>query len=214
MTQFDFAAAIRNRPSGQTTSALVAAFGNPEGPGAGSSPQGGAWFTPSPTWVRANVIKIPLSELPGFPRCPYGALSGVSLHRLVAPVFRATWAELHRRGLTKHLRTFDGSVAYRHMGHDRSRPLSAHAFGIALDFDAAWNGYGVPLEQMQINREVVQVFEECGWTWGGAGQEPTRMGCTSSGRTRWPGCGCRSGKTRRRARWPPLRPLHQALLDG
>lgn len=164
---FDFAAAIAQRPSGETTQALLAAFGNPEGPGAGPSSQGGAWFTPSPAWVKQNIVKIPMAELPGFPACPYGKLSGVSLHRLVAPVFLATWAELVRRGLHTKLRTFDGSVAYRHMGHNRSRPLSVHAFGAALDFDAAWNGYGVPLERMQLNREVARCFEECGWTWGG-----------------------------------------------
>ncbi|WP_034360564.1 M15 family metallopeptidase, partial [Deinococcus phoenicis] len=120
-----------------------------------------------PAWRQQNIVTIPLADLPDFPRCPYGVIKGVSLHRLVAPVFQATWAELVHRGLHTQLRTFDGSIAFRHMGHDRTRPLSVHAFGAALDFDAAWNGYGVPLERAQINREVVRVFEECGWTWGG-----------------------------------------------
>ncbi|WP_034359723.1 hypothetical protein, partial [Deinococcus phoenicis] len=65
---FDFATAIRNRPSGQTTAALVAAYGNPEGPGAGASPQGGAWFNPSPAWRQQNIVTIPLADLPDFPR--------------------------------------------------------------------------------------------------------------------------------------------------
>lgn len=167
MSLFDFAAAIRERPSGEQTSQLVAAYGNPEGPGAGPSKQGGAWFEPSPKWRRDNLTLIPLSDLPGFPTCPYGPIKGVTLHKKVAPVFLATWQELTRRGLNNRLRTFDGSVAFRHMGHDRTRPLSVHAFGAAIDFDAAWNGYGVPLERMQIDRDVARCFEECGWTWGG-----------------------------------------------
>lgn len=166
MTDFDFAAAIRRRP-GTDQSALIAAFGNPEGPGAGPSPQGGAWFTPSPQWERDNLVRVQLADLPGWPPYPGGSISGVRVHRLVAPVLIATWAEVKRAGLTGKLRTYNGAFAARHMGHNRTRPLSTHAFGIALDFDSAWNGYGVPLERMQINRAVVRIFEECGWHWGG-----------------------------------------------
>lgn len=164
---FDFAQAIRARPSGATQAQLVAAFGNPEGPGAGPSSQGPAWFTPSPQWERDNLVRVPLADLPGWPAYPGAVVSAVRVHRLVAPVLIATWAEVRRRGLASRLRTYNGAFAARHMGHDRSRPLSVHAFGAALDFDAAWNGYGVPLERMQIDREVVRCFEECGWTWGG-----------------------------------------------
>lgn len=166
MSLFNFAEAIRKRPAGEQTSQLIAAYGNPRGPGSGPAKQRG-WFTPSPTWVQQNAVLIPLERLPGFPTCPYGQIRGVTLHRLVAPVFEATWGELVKRGLNHRLRTFDGSAAYRHMGHDSSRPLSVHAFLAAVDLDAAWNGYGVPLAQMQIDRDVVRTFEECGWTWGG-----------------------------------------------
>lgn len=164
---FDYVTAIKSRPSGDTTTALVNAYGNPEGPGAGSSPQGGAWFTPSPTWARENLTRVQMSDLSGWPPYPGAEISGVTVHRLVAPVLIATWADLVSLGLAKHLRTYNGAFAARHMGHDRKRPLSTHAFGIALDFDAPWNGYGVPLDKMQINRDVVRVFEERGWCWGG-----------------------------------------------
>lgn len=173
---FDFAAAIAQRPSGDSTAQLIATYGNPDGAGASGSPQGPAWFTPSPAWKEANLITIPLSRLPGFPPCPYGEIRGVTLHRLVAPVFEATWAAVVRRGLADKLRTFDGAVAFRRMGTNRSRPLSVHAFGAAVDFDARWNGYGVPQDRMQINREVVRTFQECGWEWGGAWSSPWEDG--------------------------------------
>lgn len=173
---FDFKAAIAARPSGETTTNLMAAYGNPEGPGAGPSKQGGAWFEPSPAWKKDNLVKVNLSDLPGFPQYPGATITGVTVHRVVAPILVATWAELHRRGLTGKLRTFNGSFAARHMGHDRTRPLSVHAFGAALDLDAAWNGYGSPLSRMQMDREVVRCFEECGWTWGGRWSSPYEDG--------------------------------------
>ncbi|SEI66379.1 D-alanyl-D-alanine carboxypeptidase [Deinococcus reticulitermitis] len=164
---FDFAAAIAARPASDTAS-LIRHYGNPKGPGWSAAPGSGpSWFNPSPTWKRQNAVLIPLAQLPGFPPCPYGKLRGVTMHRLVAPIFLATWLLTHERGQTRHLRTFDGSAAYRHMGHNPRRDLSVHAFLAAVDFDAVWNGYGVPLERMQIDKEFVRTWEECGWTWGG-----------------------------------------------
>lgn len=162
---FDFAAAIAARPSGDALASLVQAYGDPT-IGSKPSTQRG-WFTVSKAYAQRNLVQISTAELPGFP--PFGAqhLDSITLHRLVAPVFRATWAELVRRGLNDKLRTFSGSFAPRHMGHNPRRAVSVHAYGAALDFDAAWNGYGVPLERMEINREVVRCFEECGWEWGG-----------------------------------------------
>ena len=162
---FDFAAAIQARPSGDARNALIAAYGDPT---IGSSPAAQrGWFTVSKTYAQQNLVKVSTADLPGFP--PFGEkhVDAITLHRLVAPVFLATWDELTRRGLNDKLRTFSGSFAPRHMGHDPKRAVSVHAYGAAIDFDAAWNGYGVPLERMQINREVVRCFEECGWEWGG-----------------------------------------------
>ncbi len=161
----DFKAAIQARPAGETTAQLVAAYGDPHGPGARET--GGGNFEPSPAWAAANLVRVPVSSLPGWPAYPGVVVKTVTLHRLVAPVLLATWAEVVRRGLASKLKTYNGAFVGRHMGHDPARPLSVHAFGAAIDLDAAWNGYGVPIERMQIDRDVVQVFEECGWTWGG-----------------------------------------------
>lgn len=166
MSNFDFAAAIAARPSGAQTAHLIAAYGNPL-TGSRPHPTQRGWFEPGEAWKRANIVSVPTAELPGFPSYPGQKTTRIQLHRLVAPVFRATWAELVRRGLNDKLRTYDGSLACRHMGHDPRRPLSVHAFGAAIDFDARWNGYGVPLERAEINREVVRIFESAGWEWGG-----------------------------------------------
>lgn len=165
MSQFDFAAAIAARPSGATRGQLVAAYGDPT---QGCTRTGKGCFEPSAAF-RRNMVKIPLTDLPGFPgyAVPGTKISGITFHARVAPVFVATWAELHRRGLTGRLRTYDGAITYRHMLWNYDNPVSLHAYGAAIDFDARWNGYGIPHNQMQIDRDVVKCFEECGWEWGG-----------------------------------------------
>lgn len=165
MTDFDWRAAIARRPGGDTRAQLVTAYGDPL---AGSTPTAQrGWFTPSPAWEAAHLTSIPTAELPAFPLFGTVRVEKIKLHKAVAPVFRATWAELVRLGLNDKFRTYSGAFAPRHMGHDPNRAVSVHAYGAAIDFDAAWNGYGVPLERAQINRDVVEVFERMGWHWGG-----------------------------------------------
>lgn len=171
---FDFAAAIAARPQGNTRAQLIATYGDPTADSTPHPTQRG-WFAPGAKWAHRNLVSIPTADLPGFP--PFGeqAVETIRLHRHVEPAFRATWAELVRRGLSDKLRTYSGAFAPRHMLHDPRRPVSVHAYGAAIDFEAAWNGYGVPLERAGINREVVRCFEECGWEWGGRWGEPDAM---------------------------------------
>ena len=173
----DWKALMDTRPSGATTAALVAAYGNPAGAGAVLTP-GRSVFTASPSWEAANLVKLELSEFSGWPRYADHSVNvtRITVHRLVAPALRATWAELTRRKLVKHLRSYDGWYNPRRVGHDPKAALSVHAFAAAGDFDAQWNGYGLPLAQMDINREVVRCFEECGWTWGGRWNDPWEDG--------------------------------------
>lgn len=175
MTNFDFAAAIKARPGGDTRAELVGAYGDPLANSTPTPAQRG-WFTPPAYWEEANLVGIPTEDLPGFPLFGTVRVKKIKLHRTVAPVFRATWAELVRRGLNGKFRTYSGAYAPRHMGHDPNRAVSVHAYGAAIDFDAAWNGYGVPLERMQINRDVVEVFERMGWHWGGRWSDPYEDG--------------------------------------
>ncbi|MCD0158658.1 M15 family metallopeptidase, partial [Deinococcus sp. 6GRE01] len=94
------------------------------------------------------------------------------LRDVVSGQFPLDWIQTR----AQELLTFNGAAAFRHMGHSRARPLSVHAFGAALDFDAAWNAYGVPLAQQQIDRDVIRVFQECGWEWGGLWSDPYEDG--------------------------------------
>lgn len=165
MTSFNWAKAIAERPRGDTRAALIAAYGDPK---AGATNTTRGQFEP-PAEYRRHMVKIQAGRLPGFPRYadPSVTISGVTFHERVAPVFLATWLELERRGLAGRLRTYDGAITFRHMLWNYSNPVSVHAYGAAIDFDARWNGYGLPAARMEIDMEVVRCFEECGWHWGG-----------------------------------------------
>ena len=69
--------------------------------------------------------------------------------------------------MTDKLHTYDGAYTPRHVLYDPKKPLSNHAYGVAVDFDAKRNGYGLAAGEMQMDAEVVRAFEEEGWSWGG-----------------------------------------------
>ena len=48
-----------------------------------------------------------------------------------------------------------------------SRRLSMHSFGVAVDFDPRLNPMGGTPSMLREHLMFVEVFEWCGWTWGG-----------------------------------------------
>lgn len=60
---------------------------------------------------------------------------------------------------------FSGSYNFRQM---RGIPsLSMHAYGCAIDFNAAENGLGDRTPQLTASNPLVRAFEKEGWIWGG-----------------------------------------------
>lgn len=163
---FDFAAAIRARPSDAELPRALGIFRYRNAYDAQGKATGAV--IPDPAWARANLVRIDLSKFKGFPPYPSGKPAGViDMHRLVAPVFEATMQLAAERGLLARLHEFNGCYVPRHMGWNANRPLSVHSWGAAFDVDAATNGYGVPLARMALDKDFVRLMEECGWTWGG-----------------------------------------------
>lgn len=79
----------------------------------------------------------------------------------VEPIKKA-FTLLKERGLSDDLRTYDGCFNIRKTRGASS--MSLHSWGIAIDFDAAWNRLGVtPI----INPAIVACFKEAGFDWGG-----------------------------------------------
>jgi hypothetical protein len=131
-------------------------------------------------WERENMIVA--RDLPG-------PIKKLYVHRLAEPFLRESLARAVSIGAEKYI-TRLGCFNFRSQRHDASRPLSYHAFGIAIDinpsensgwyrdpefsprrkrgpipapFDRQWCEYwpsGIP-------ENLVECFESVGWRWGG-----------------------------------------------
>jgi D-alanyl-D-alanine carboxypeptidase len=122
----------------------------------------------SSDWIRENIITLTEKELPDWPfKVPYNR-RGMPIHKRVAEPLILTWQRLRAEGLHARLETWDGTWVARHQLWEPSNPLSLHSWACALDLNASRMRYGLPLSRVpQRDREFFELWEECGWTWGG-----------------------------------------------
>lgn len=110
---------------------------------------------PDARWVAANIRteRVPL-------------LGQVTCHRTMLPRLRAALTEVVRAGLSAVIDAGDYGGCYvpRFIGHDPSRGLSLHTWGIAIDLNVATNQRGTV---GRIDRRVVGIFAKWGFSWGG-----------------------------------------------
>jgi hypothetical protein len=125
------------------------------------APIAGGYLRQSHGWVRENIRTVELPVLGSF-RC----------HRLVIPMVRGVVDELVRRGLDDEIHGFAGCYSPRFANRDPGAGLSHHAWGVALDINAAENPLGA---EPTLDRRVVEVFERWGFTWGGRWLVPDGM---------------------------------------
>lgn len=90
---------------------------------------------------------------------------------VIAEETERVFALLEREGLWALLKTYDGGYTWRTQRGSTTK-LSMHSFGAALDFNAETNALGTPGD---MSAGIVQVFESCGWTWGGRFHRPDPM---------------------------------------
>jgi len=88
---------------------------------------------------------------------------------LVQPLDRAFRA-LIASGCVKELKTWDGCFNIRNKRGSRSTSL--HSWGVAIDVNAAWNGFG---HRPQLSPEFVHCFTRAGFDWGGTWSKPDGM---------------------------------------
>jgi hypothetical protein len=121
-------------------------------------------------WERRNIVSvIPPCEL----RDGRGrALSAIRCHRLIAAALSRALEDLKQRNLCHLINTFDGCFVPRHMGWDPNRPLSRHAWGIAVDVNARLFPYGSEAKQ---NPRLIEAFARQGFAWGGDWRTPDPM---------------------------------------
>jgi len=118
---------------------------------------------PEAGWVARNIVTV---KTP-FP-LPVGKeqTGRIRCHRLVAEGILAALEELKEERLCGLIHSFDGCYVPRHVGWSAKRPLSRHAWGIALDMNAAEFPYGSIKRQDQ---RLVAIFARQGFLCGQKG---------------------------------------------
>lgn len=90
--------------------------------------------------------------------------------RLVEPLRRAFTALRDTRRVNE-LKTWDGCFNIRKK-RGNSRSYSLHAWGLAIDVNAAWNPFR---GSSTLSPEFVKCFTDNGFTWGGIWNTPDSM---------------------------------------
>jgi len=88
---------------------------------------------------------------------------------LVIPLEQAFKNIISRRLVTQ-LKTWDGCFNIRKKRGASSASL--HSWGIAIDINAAWNGFG---KKPTMSSELAQCFIDAGFEWGGLWSKPDGM---------------------------------------
>ncbi len=116
-----------------------------------------------PAWVQRYIRTV---ELPG--------IATTRCHEIMIPQLLAALDEVRAAGLYDHFKPeqFGGCWVARHIDWDPSKPLSNHAWGIAVDFNTHDNWLG---DEPQMDRRIVAIFEKWGFAWGGHWRRPDGM---------------------------------------
>jgi len=114
-----------------------------------------------PAWVRRNVIaaRVPI-------------LGGVSCHREMIGPLRRALGELRRRGLARLVDPSDYAGCYAAKDIATTGAVSRHAWGLAIDLNAAATPYG---ERSTQDPRLVEAMERNGFAWGGRWPTPDAM---------------------------------------
>jgi D-alanyl-D-alanine carboxypeptidase-like protein len=128
---------------------LKVQFGEP----AVGLPYGDDWVRLDPAFLRRYIVRrsVPI-------------LGSVTCHRALIRPLRAALAEVRRRGLSRLVDPGDYAGCY---APRRIRPggsLSLHAWGLAVDLNAAANPYGSDSRQ---DPRLVRIMLAHGFSWGG-----------------------------------------------
>lgn len=89
--------------------------------------------------------------------------------RLIKPL-SAALLNVRDRNLRDQIRTWDGCFNIRKK-RGAATP-SLHSWGLAIDINAAWNGFG---KAPTMSADLVKCFTDAGFDWGGTWSKPDGM---------------------------------------
>jgi len=121
------------------------------------------FIRPDPSWVQANIVRgvVPL-------------LGTVTCHRFLFPRLSGALGQIEESGLADLIdpRQYGGCYVPRFIDRDPSKPLSMHAFGLAVDLNVSDNPLG---SGGNMDPRIVEIFESWGFEWGGLWARPDPM---------------------------------------
>ena len=91
-------------------------------------------------------------------------LGRVTCNDAFFPALVRALREVEREGLSSLLQTYNGCWNARTVARSPTAPPSFHAYGAAIDINAAANAYGA---MPTMDERVVAIFERYGFKWGG-----------------------------------------------
>lgn len=116
-------------------------------------------------WAEQNIIDV---EIPALAHLPGGGR--LKLHAKAAPSYQKVFSRILDAGLQSHILTCSGTFVPRRKGWDPDRSLSSHSWGVAIDLNAEWNGYGVRPAASGAHGSLLDIlpfFTAEGFAWGG-----------------------------------------------
>ena len=78
------------------------------------------------------------------------------------PLLEKAFKNVNDRGISAQIKTWDGCFNIRRKRGAAS--MSLHSWGLAIDINAAWNGFG---KKPTMSPELVKCFIDAGLDWGG-----------------------------------------------
>lgn len=124
------------------------------------------------TWVEDNIVAAVIPQLAGVPWYSRGGkkCTGVlRMHRKAAPIFQRWFSMIEEANKLSLVLTIDGLYCARYIRGSKTS-ISNHAYGTAIDINAAWNGFGdtpAPLGTEGSVYGLVEYAHKAGLYWGG-----------------------------------------------
>lgn len=133
------------------------------------NPRGSGYYHASSSWQKENLVFV----TPPFQMTYEGKLiKGFQFHKKCSEALLQALKNIQTSAGNDYdklkywkVTDFCGSYVYRLMRGGNS--LSMHAYGIAIDLDAANNGFYDKTPRFAQFPEVIKAFDDVGATWGG-----------------------------------------------